>query len=424
MVHGIASTDLVTRMARANLLSFVGTGGWSLDEIESSIQTLQSTLDADAPYGFNFLHDPDHPQREWETAELYLRYQVRQIEASAFMQVTPSLALYRLRGLDRRSDGTVVAKNRIMAKVSRPEVARQFLRPAPRRIVDRLLDAGHITEREADWAQHVPMADDITVEADSGGHTDSGILTTLLPTIQRIRDNAMQEHGYAKRVRVGAAGGLGTPDALASVFALGADYVLTGSINQSTVEAGTSDAVKDLLEDAEPQDTALAPAGDMFEFGAKVQVLNKGVFFPSRANKLYNLYTSYDSLSEIPQKTRTKIQDSYFHRSFETVYDETRQYYAEKDPEQLTRMENDPKHRMAKIFRWYFAYSQRIALEGREEDRVNFQVSCGPAQGAFNVWAEGTDLAAWRNRHVDEVAHLLMDETCAILHDRIGRLFV
>ncbi len=63
-----------------------------------------------------------------------------------------------------------------------------------------------------------------------------------------------------------------------------------------------SDSVKDLLQDINIQDTDYAPAGDMFEIGAKVQVLKKGVFFPARAGKLFMLYNHYNALEEIPEK--------------------------------------------------------------------------------------------------------------------------
>ena len=72
--------------------------------------------------------------------------------------------------------------------------------------------------------------------------------------------------------------GIGTPEAAAAAFLLGAEFIGTGSINQCTVEAGTSDSVKDLLQEANVQDTSYAPAGDMFEAGARVQVLKKACF--------------------------------------------------------------------------------------------------------------------------------------------------
>ena len=95
---------------------------------------------------------------------------------------------------------------------------------------------------------------------------------------------------------------------------MGADFILTGSINQCTQEGGISDSAKNMLQNINVQDTEYAPAGDMFEIGAKVQVLKKGVFFPARANKLYMLYTQYNSLDEIPEKIqKQKNANSKYH---------------------------------------------------------------------------------------------------------------
>ena len=48
----------------------------------------------------------------------------------------------------------------------------------------------------------MPMADDLCVESDSGGHTNMGIMSVLLPTIIRQRDELMNQHQYTKQVRV------------------------------------------------------------------------------------------------------------------------------------------------------------------------------------------------------------------------------
>ncbi|MET1176364.1 malonyl CoA-ACP transacylase, partial [Paenibacillus amylolyticus] len=78
--------------------------------------------------------------------------------------------------------------------------------------------------------------------------------------IIRLRDDMMKKYRYGKSVRIGAAGGIGTPGAAMPAFMLGADFIVTGSINQYTVEAATSDLVKDLLQQMNVQDTAYAPA--------------------------------------------------------------------------------------------------------------------------------------------------------------------
>ena len=50
------------------------------------------------------------------------------------------------------------------------------------------------------------MAQDLTAEADSGGHTDNRPLVTLLPSMLALRDRMQGKHEYAQRLRVGAAG--------------------------------------------------------------------------------------------------------------------------------------------------------------------------------------------------------------------------
>src|SRR5947207_15781689 len=84
-------------------------------------------------------------------------------------------------------------------------------------------------------------------------------------------------YDYSDSFSIGAAGGIGTPEAAAAAFIMGADFILTGSINQCTVEAGTSETVKDILEKISVQDTTYAPAGDMFEIGSKVQVVKREI---------------------------------------------------------------------------------------------------------------------------------------------------
>ena len=419
MYKGIASTDQVIAMGRAGLLGYLGTGGLKFTEIEAAIDTIQGALSAGQAYGFNLLYGLDATDAESRLVELYLRRNVRHIEAAAYMSVTLPLVRFRLSGLEQAGDGPPVTRHRILAKVSRPEVAKAFMSPAPEAMVKQLLAAGHISQRQAELSQSVPMSNDICVEADSGGHTDQGVAYALMPAIQRLRDEISREYAYKTPVRVGAAGGIGTPEAAAAAFVLGADFVLTGSINQCTVEAGMSDAVKTMLQDINVQDTDYAPAGDMFELGAKVQVLKKGVFFPARANKLYNLYQQYDSLDSLDAKTRQMIQEKYFKRSFDEVWNETAAYYAKANPKELEKAQKMPKHKMAMIFKWYFIHSSRLARSGSDTQKTDYQVHTGPALGAFNQWVKGTELQDWRKRHVADIAERLMQGTADILTRRM-----
>ncbi len=415
MYRGIASKEMVVKLGKAGMMGFFGTGGLDLPQVEEAILYIQKELSQGQAYGLNLLYDPNDTESEENAVDLYLKYGVRNVEASAYMSVNKALVRYRLQGLYRDKEGKVTAMNRIIAKLSHPVVAEAFMSPAPSNIVEKLLTEEKITLREAEMSKEIPMADDICVVADSGGHTDHGVAYVLMPAMLKLRNEMMAKNKYSRKIRVGTGGGIGTPEAAAAAFILGADFILTGSINQCTVEAGASDAVKDLLEDINVQDTEYAPAGDMFELGSKIQVLKKGVFFPARANKLFELYRQYNSLEEMDEKTKNQIQERYFQKSFEDVWQEIKLRHS---PAEIAKTEQNPKRKMALVFRWYFGCASQFALHGRNERKVDFQVHCGPALGAFNQWVKGTPLEKWRNRHIDEIANKLMTETAELLNER------
>jgi trans-AT polyketide synthase/acyltransferase/oxidoreductase domain-containing protein len=233
----------------------------------------------------------------------------------------------------------------------------------------------------------------------------------MVPSIIALRDQIQAEQGYAKPVRVGAAGGIGTPSAALAAFMMGAAYVVTGSINQSTLEAGASAHTKKLLAQADMADVMMAPAADMFEMGVKVQLLKRGTMFPMRAEKLYDYYITYDSIEAIPADERAKLEKQILRRPTEDIWNDTVAYFMERDPEQITRAENNPKRKMALIFRWYLGLSSRWSNSGEKGRELDYQIWCGPSMGAFNAWAKGSYLEAPENRHVTEVAEHIMRGT-------------
>jgi PfaD family protein len=283
--------------------------------------------------------------------------------------------------------------------------------------VAELLSAGAVTAEQARLARDVPMADDITVEADSGGHTDRRPLTVLVPQMLRLRDEAAIAHWP---VRIGAAGTIGTPQAVHAAFAMGAEYVVTGSVNQSCVEAGTSQAVKAMLAQAAPTDCAMAPAADMFETGGEVQVLRKGTLFAQRAAHLARLYRNYDRIEELPESELDRLRKHVFRGGLDRAWDDTAAYLREHEPAELARADSDPRHRMALLFRSYLGSSPRWAKSGAGDRVADYQIWCGPAMGAFNLWARGTALEPVEHRRVADVAgHLLRG---AAFHARVTQL--
>lgn len=409
MANGIASTDMVTAMARAEMLGIFGAGGLSFPDVERSVEHLQAELSGAVNWGVNLIHSPQEPALEDRVADLLITQKVPTVSASAFMSLTPAVVRCAVAGLIAAPDGRVHRPRRLLAKLSRPEVAAQYMAPAPGAILEHLLRHGAITPQEAELARRVPVAEDITVESDSGGHTDNRPLGVLLPAIQDVRERTARDHPGLPHVRIGAAGGLGTPAAVAAAFALGAAYVVTGSVNQVAGEAAISDEAKELLTDADVADVTMAPAADMFELGVKLQVLRRGTMFAARAGLLYDAYDRHPGLDAIPGELRERIERSVLGASFEEVWRLTERFWQQRDPSQLTRVAADPKHRMALLFRWYLGNSSRWAISGTSGRRADYQIWCGPAMGAFNRWTTGTFLADRAGRSVVQIARNLME---------------
>ncbi|MBH8574203.1 PfaD family polyunsaturated fatty acid/polyketide biosynthesis protein [Nostocaceae cyanobacterium CENA369] len=407
MAGGIASEEMVIALGQEKILSSFGAGGLPPERLESAINRIQQAL-PHGPYAFNLIHSPNELAIERRAVELYLKHQVRTVEASAFLDLTPNIVYYRVAGLSLNDANQIEIKNKVIAKISRREVASKFLQPAPARIIKELLEQGLITQLQAKLAAKVPMADDITVEADSGGHTDNRPLVCLLPSIIALRDEIQAQYHYEQPIRIGVAGGIATPQSALAAFMMGAAYVMTGSINQSCIESGACEHTKQLLAQAEMADVMMAPAADMFEMGVKLQVLKRGTLFPMRAQKLYELYRTYDSIEEIPLAEKEKLEKQIFRRTIAEVWEGTAAYLSQKNPEKLGKAVNNPKLKMALIFRWYLGLSSRWSSSGEKGREVDYQIWCGPAMGSFNDWVRGSYLAEPNNRRVVDVAYHIM----------------
>ena len=192
----IASEELVIALGKAGFLGSFGAGGCSPKRVEAAILKIQAEL-PDGPYAFNLLNSPNEPATEQRVAEMYIQYNVPVVEASAYLDITYALVNYRVSGFSLGADGQVEHQpsrhRQNLAKRSRPPLSYRLLRPT---WSTRLLEEGKITAQQAELAQHVPMADDITVEADSGGHTDNRPLVCLMPTMLALRDELQAKFNY------------------------------------------------------------------------------------------------------------------------------------------------------------------------------------------------------------------------------------
>jgi len=407
MANGIASVALVIAMGKNGFLGSYGSAGMSPARVEEAIRSIQTQL-PEGPYTSNLIYAPNEPALEQRLVDLYIKYQVPAIEASAYLDMSPSIVHYFVSGLAQTPDGSIVTHHKVIGKLSRKEVARRFMSPAPEDILAQLVNDGRITPQQAELAHYVPVAGDITAEADSGGHTDNRPLVGLLPTLLGLRDELQEKYHYPIPVRIGAAGGISTPEATLAAFIMGAAYVVTGSVNQACIESGASEHTRKLLAQADMADIAMAPAADMFEMGVRVQVLKRGTLYPVRAQKLYEIYSRYESWTEVPLKERQKLETQVFKREFDAIWEDTARFFQERDPDQIERAEKDPHQKMALVFRWYLGLSSRWSVNGEKGREMDYQIWCGPSMGTFNDWVRGTYLEVYTNRQVADIAcHLL-----------------
>lgn len=410
MARGIATPRMVVEAVRAECLGFYGSAGLPLDEIRNGIGEIRAALTPDQiSWGANLIHSPQEPGQEAAVVDLFLKEGVRRVSASAFMRLTPDVVRYTALGLERQADGNVQRRNHVFAKVSRAEVAEPFMSPPPEKMLRELVAAGKISAAQADLAAKVPVAAEITAESDSGGHTDNRPAAVLYTSLSAARTRAAARHGLNENdIRIGLAGGLATPASVAAAFQLGAAYVLTGSVNQCTVESGLSEAGRKLLSKAGPADVAMAPAADMFEQGVEVQVLKRGTLFAMRGKKFHGYYrsgASYETLSDSDRKW----VDDVLGEPFETAWSATRGYIQKVNPAEAARAETDGNKRLALVARRYLFQGAQWAREGDPKRTADYQIWCGPAMGAFNEWVAGTPLEPHDARTVRQIALNLLE---------------
>ncbi|MDA0701974.1 MAG: ACP S-malonyltransferase [Proteobacteria bacterium] len=397
MGYGVGGSALVEKLARAGFLAFLGADGLPEAEVRAEIGTLRDRLGS-AAFGVNVRGGAGRDAAVEARLDLLMTLGVDCVQIGGFYQVERALVRYRLAGVARGSDGAVVAPNRILAKVTRPETAEAFLSPPPPDLVADLLKDGRIDSEAAALAPQLTMADAVVALADCAGDTDGASLLALLPVVRDMRDR------LAPHVAVGAGGGIGTAEAASVAFLMGADFVEVGSIMQCTVEAGLSNLAKDILAEMGVQDTELAPSEHWFDWGGKARVLKRGSLFAARANKLYDLYRFYESWDAIPAALRKRIEDGYFQAGYAEILNGLR-------AQGIVPNGATPKQELMHVFRHYLAEGRRFALVGEAPRRADFQLSASPALGAFNARVRGTALADWRNRHADALATDLVRET-------------
>ena len=405
---GVRTPELVINLARAGFLGFL-----DISTQAAATQAIGSVVQALGPEGsFGVCLRPptaEAAKQDDQIVTAALEQGVRFAEAVGYPRVTPALVRFRFTGAHRDATGQPVVPRRLLALITQPATAALFTRPAPESIVTALVEQGELTAEEGEIARQLPVSGDLCAVADPANGAE---MTTLLPAMLRHRDHGA--HGGAHPIRIGAGGALGTPEAIACAFLLGADFVQTSAINLTAVEAATPREIKELLASLESGETTDVPAADGFMLGARTRVVKKGSLFAPRAEKLYQLFRSHDSLESIDPGLRKKLEATCFKRSFDSVWEDLR--------DRSSSHGSDPKQKMALVFGGYLRQSLRWAFAGHANEKLNHQIPCDESMAAFNLYAENTPLADPAQRTAAAMATALMRDAAAFLAQRIEGL--
>lgn len=407
MGYGVSGEKVIHAASRAGLLSIAGTDGLKTDEIQALLRAIRSGDSGNsAAFAVHLSHDSSDA-REAALIDLYLQEDARLLAVSGYSAVTRSLVRYRLKGLTRDASGRILEKNHLLSFVSRTDTAESFLSPPPERVVRSLLDQGEITEEEARLASSIPLCRDVCVEADGGGATNRTPLFTALPAIRAVAAHLTERFGYEEALRVGVSGGIGTGEAAAAAFLLGADFIVTGSVNQCAVESATSNAVKDLLCTLRVQDVAYVSAGDVFDPERAFQVVKKGSLFKARADRLLRL-ARRESLSLEDRHALEQLAAACFGQSLDAAL--------------ASDGNTDSTDPAARLMARYLEQSLRWAIQGDLEHATNYQIPSGPAIGAFNEWVRGTELEDRSHRTIAAIAEKIMNGAADTIAERLSAL--
>ncbi|WP_244933313.1 acyltransferase domain-containing protein [Micromonospora tulbaghiae] len=362
---GVTSPAFLRRLSGAGLLGFFGAQGLTLPEIRAALAELRDVR----RYGVAWPSGGD----ERALCDLYLAHDVRHVEVTGPLAVvSPQLVRFR------HGDGP----RQVMVRAPDLATAVRFLRPADPATVRALAAAGHLDGASAGAVAREAVATDVAVERDAHA---------LVPALVALRGRE------APGARIGVAG-VGTPAAVAAAFALGADFVVTTTVNQCTVEAATSDAAKDLLAALDVTDVREAPDPDLFELGARSPVAHRGTLFAARAEELYRMFLRYDRLADVGPRRLAELERTHFGRPLDEVRAD------------LGVAGRDDRGVLASVCAAYCREATAAALRGTPGQRLNYRVPASTDVGAFNRLVAAEPLADWRARHAELVTERLLSE--------------
>jgi trans-AT polyketide synthase, acyltransferase and oxidoreductase domains len=185
MANGIASEEIVEALG-ASACSASSARRASRPSASSRPSCASPRAWPDYPSASTSSTAPARPALAGAVADLYIKHGLRLVEASAYIGLTLPLVRFRTHGIHRDASGRIVAPNKVIAKVSRAEVAQRFFAPPPERMLKKLVEARRPHPDQAELAAEIPMAQDVTMPRPTPAATPTTVpRSRLLPVDAR-----------------------------------------------------------------------------------------------------------------------------------------------------------------------------------------------------------------------------------------------
>lgn len=382
--YGLCSPELLAALARAGVLPVI-----PADAGLAAAERFVDSVQAQAPgRALALALPPALPDPEiW--FEFCRRRRLAAVLPPGFDLASGALWRHRAVASGPDAEGRTQPVGRVLAQVRDTAAAEACLWPEPAAIAARVAI-------EAETGRVVPSglpADELIILVD--GRRPAEI--NLLPAIRR-RDTLPPP---ARSVGLGVAGDVGTPEAVATLFDLGADFVVTTDLNICTREAAAPDIVKDLLQRLEIDDLAWAPVDGGFHADAWRSVVGRGLFFARRAQRLHEILSRYHAWDSVPAALRAELDQRWLPKPFDELWRDLGRTAGGGGP-------SGGRAQMAAVFAEYSRAGRAWAAAGDRHRQADFLIEASPGLAAFNRRAKGTELEEWGARSAAKVVDCLM----------------
>jgi len=231
--NGIAGPRLVRALAKAGVLSFIDTEGMEVAAVDDALAELSADAEISGRFGAGVYADLDTPDADEPLVDLFLKHDIRVVEAKGYHE--PSQALLRYRDKNARQ----TRGNRVIAHVASLEVAHGF-------ILGRHPASDWRTAPSLPAPTHTPWVDALCVDLHSWRSKHPAPLS-LLQTVLSWRDDY---RSYAHRAPffVGAAGGSPGLEFFNGLLTTTVDFVSASSIyllaDEASLDRETREAIR------------------------------------------------------------------------------------------------------------------------------------------------------------------------------------